>query len=133
MVKWVMALNVLGEDLQLCSADPLTGFYRDGCCNTGADDIGLHAVCAQMTDEFLEFSRASGNDLSRPKPDAASPVLSQATAGAYARRVGRRHSMPEQPHRWSWRRPMPRSSSGLSWENYANTPRADRGAGYRGG
>jgi len=47
-----MALNVLGEDLELCSAEPLTGYYRDGCCNTGADDAGVHVVCAQMTDEF---------------------------------------------------------------------------------
>ena len=69
MMKWVMALNVLGEDLELCGADPLTGFYRDGCCNTGADDVGVHVACAQMTDEFLEFSKANGNDLSTPHPD----------------------------------------------------------------
>jgi uncharacterized protein (DUF2237 family) len=69
MMKWVMALNVLGEDLELCDADPLTGFYRDGCRNTGADDVGVHVACAQMTDEFLEFSKANGNDLSTPHPD----------------------------------------------------------------
>jgi uncharacterized protein (DUF2237 family) len=73
-----MALNVLGEDLELCSAEPLTGFYRDGCCNTGADDVGVHVVCAQMTDEFLEFSKAAGNDLSTPQPEAGFPGL---TAG----------------------------------------------------
>lgn len=63
-----MALNVLGSDLQPCSLDPLTGFYRDGCCNTGAEDLGVHVVCARITDEFLEFSKAAGNDLSTPQP-----------------------------------------------------------------
>ena len=58
------AKNVLGEDLQPCSQDPLTGFYRDGCCNTGADDVGLHIVCIRATAEFLAFSRERGNDLS---------------------------------------------------------------------
>lgn len=63
-----MAKNVLGTDLETCSTDPLTGFYRDGCCNTGADDMGLHTVCVQVTDEFLEFSASCGNDLSTPQP-----------------------------------------------------------------
>jgi len=70
-----MALNILGEELEPCSGDPLTGFYRDGCCNTGADDVGLHVVCAQMTDEFLEFSKTSGNDLSTPQPEGGFPGL----------------------------------------------------------
>lgn len=51
-----------------CSIDPLTGFYRDGCCNTGPEDLGRHVVCAEMTEEFLEFSRSVGNDLSTPMP-----------------------------------------------------------------
>jgi len=63
-----MAKNVLGTDLQTCSTDPMTGFYRDGCCNTGASDAGLHVVCAVMTAEFLEFSKSRGNDLSTPNP-----------------------------------------------------------------
>ena len=63
-----MAKNVLGTDLADCSRDPLTGFYRDGCCNTGAGDHGVHTVCAIMTDEFLEFSKQAGNDLSTPQP-----------------------------------------------------------------
>ncbi len=63
------AKNVLGTDLQECSRDPLTGFYRDGCCNTGADDIGLHIICIRATEEFLEFSKARGNDLSTPHPE----------------------------------------------------------------
>ena len=62
------AKNVLGTDLKTCSMSPLTGFYRDGCCNTGAQDVGLHLVCAEMTDEFLAFSKSCGNDLSTPNP-----------------------------------------------------------------
>ena len=62
------AKNVLGEDLEVCSTNPLTGFYRDGCCNTGRGDVGLHIVCAEMTQEFLEFSRRRGNDLVTPNP-----------------------------------------------------------------
>ncbi len=60
------AKNVLGTELEECSLDPVTGFYRDGCCNTGAEDLGLHTVCAEMTDEFLAFSKSRGNDLSTP-------------------------------------------------------------------
>lgn len=63
------AKNVLGTDLQSCSHDPLTGFYRDGCCNTGAEDLGLHIVCIRATEEFLTFSRQRGNDLSTPRPE----------------------------------------------------------------
>lgn len=63
-----IAKNVLGKDLETCSTNPVTGFYRDGCCNTGADDHGLHLVCAVMTDEFLAFSKSVGNDLSTPMP-----------------------------------------------------------------
>jgi uncharacterized protein len=60
--------NVLGTELQPCSHEPLTGFYRDGCCRTGRDDMGLHTVCVQVSEEFLEFSKAVGNDLSTPNP-----------------------------------------------------------------
>lgn len=63
-----MAKNVLGGELEPCGLDPVTGFYRDGCCNTGADDAGVHTVCAVVTDQFLAFSRAQGNDLSTPRP-----------------------------------------------------------------
>lgn len=69
------ALNVLGEALQPCGDDPVTGFYRDGCCHTGADDVGVHVVCARMTAEFLAFSRARGNDLTQPVPAAGFPGL----------------------------------------------------------
>lgn len=70
-----MAKNVLGTDLESCSLDPLTGFYRDGCCNVGGDDLGVHAVCAVMTDEFLAFSQSVGNDLSTPMPQVGFPGL----------------------------------------------------------
>ncbi|MCU1492448.1 MAG: hypothetical protein JWO62_212 [Acidimicrobiaceae bacterium] len=70
-----MARNVLGSDLELCSTDPLTGFYRDGCCNTGAEDRGIHTVCTLLTDEFLAFSKSRGNDLSTPQPGFGFPGL----------------------------------------------------------
>ena len=63
------ALNVLGTELIACSYDPLTGFYRDGCCNTNEEDFGTHVVCARMTQDFLDFSRSRGNDLSTPRPE----------------------------------------------------------------
>ena len=63
-----MASNVLGKSLQTCSTDPLTGFYRDGCCSTGKEDQGLHLVCVLVTEEFLEFSKSRGNDLITPAP-----------------------------------------------------------------
>lgn len=69
------AKNVLGGDLESCSTQPMTGFYRDGCCNTGREDAGLHLVCAEMTDEFLAFSKSCGNDLSTPMPHYDFPGL----------------------------------------------------------
>jgi hypothetical protein len=62
--------NVLGERLEICSIRPMTGFFRDGCCDTSREDVGSHTVCAVMTDGFLEFSRSRGNDLSTPVPEA---------------------------------------------------------------
>ena len=70
-----MAKNVLGDDLEPCGFDPLTGFYRDGCCNTDYDDVGIHVICARMTREFLAFSKKRGNDLSTPVPEAGFPGL----------------------------------------------------------
>jgi uncharacterized protein (DUF2237 family) len=69
-------LNVVGGALLACSGDPLTGFYRDGCCATGREDVGSHTVCAIMTAEFLEFSAIAGNDLSTPHPEWGFPGLS---------------------------------------------------------
>jgi hypothetical protein len=70
-----MARNVLGTDLQDCSSDPLTGFYRDGCCSTGPEDLGSHTICAVVTAEFLEHQRRIGNDLSTPNPQYRFPGL----------------------------------------------------------
>ena len=61
--------NVLGEELEECGADPLTGFYRDGCCNTGPEDLGNHTVCAVVSTEFLAHQRQTGNDLVTPRPE----------------------------------------------------------------
>ena len=67
--------NVLGGPLATCSRDPLTGFFRDGCCRTGADDAGVHTVCAVMTPDFLEFTVRAGNDLVTPQPQWGFPGL----------------------------------------------------------
>ena len=67
--------NVLGEDLEPCGLDPLTGFFRDGCCNTGAEDLGSHTICAVVTAEFLEHQRGIGNDLGTPRPEYGFPGL----------------------------------------------------------
>jgi len=67
--------NVLGGRLEPCSVAPRTGFYRDGCCNTGPEDVGLHVICARVTAEFLAYSAAQGNDLSTPLPEAGFPGL----------------------------------------------------------
>jgi uncharacterized protein len=67
--------NVLGDALVPCSFEPLTGFYRDGCCSTGEEDLGTHVVCAEMTAEFLAFSVSAGNDLSTPRPEYRFPGL----------------------------------------------------------
>ena len=67
--------NVLGGPLGTCSERPLTGFFRDGCCNTSDEDLGRHTVCVVLTAEFLEFSKAAGNDLSTPRPEYDFPGL----------------------------------------------------------
>ena len=67
--------NVLDSELQDCGIDPMTGFYRDGCCNTGPGDVGTHTVCAIMTDDFLEYSKSKGNDLITPRPEFDFPGL----------------------------------------------------------
>jgi uncharacterized protein len=67
--------NVLGGWLAPCSTDPMTGYYRDGCCRTGRDDLGRHVVCVELTASFLSFSKARGNDLSTPIPSMGFPGL----------------------------------------------------------
>uniref|UniRef100_A0A7C2JW45 DUF2237 domain-containing protein n=1 Tax=Schlesneria paludicola TaxID=360056 RepID=A0A7C2JW45_9PLAN len=69
------AKNVLGGELETCSLSPVTGWFRDGCCNTGGGDAGLHLVCARMTREFLDFSLERGNDLITPNPEWDFPGL----------------------------------------------------------
>lgn len=69
------AKNVLGGPLKSCSTKPLTGFYRNGCCDTGAEDMGIHVVCTQVTAEFLAYSKDQGNDLSTPNPYFGFPGL----------------------------------------------------------
>jgi uncharacterized protein len=88
--------NVLGTPLVTCGTDPLTGFYRDGCCHTGPEDRGRHVVCARVTQEFLEYSAAQGNDLVTPRPEWGFPGLKPGDAWCLcagrweeARRVGK--------------------------------------------
>ena len=69
------SVNVFGETLESCSDNPMTGFFRDGCCNTSAQDAGSHTVCVALTREFLEYSRFRGNDLSTPMPQYGFPGL----------------------------------------------------------
>ena len=69
------SLNVFDEPLQPCSDNPVTGFFRDGCCNTSDDDVGSHTVCVEVTQAFLEYSRFRGNDLSTPVPEFGFPGL----------------------------------------------------------
>ena len=69
------SVNVFGEDLEACGTDPVTGFFRDGCCNTNPQDVGSHTVCVELTQDFLEFSRSRGNDLMTPVPAYGFPGL----------------------------------------------------------
>lgn len=69
------SLNVLGEPLEVCGEDPVTGFYRDGCCNTSDEDFGSHTICVEVNQKFLEYTRFRGNDLSTPMPDFGFPGL----------------------------------------------------------
>lgn len=71
------SLNVFGEPLENCGEDPVTGFFRDGCCNTSQQDIGSHTVCVALTDEFLQFSKSRGNDLTTPIPAYGFPGLKE--------------------------------------------------------
>ncbi|EAQ99115.1 DUF2237 family protein [Congregibacter litoralis] len=71
------SLNVFSEPLESCSTDPVTGFFRDGCCNTSTQDAGSHTVCVALTQEFLEYSRNRGNDLMTPVPQFGFPGLSE--------------------------------------------------------
>ena len=69
------ARNVLGRSLATCSTEPLTGYFRDGCCKTGPSDLGVHVVCAEVTEAFLSYTKSRGNDLSTPRPEFRFPGL----------------------------------------------------------
>ena len=73
--KPIASLNVLGEPLSPCSTDPMTGFFRDGCCNTCKEDVGIHSVCVEVDSVFLQFSKAEGNDLITPRLEWGFPGL----------------------------------------------------------
>lgn len=75
MTELKTAMNVLGTAMEACSFAPITGFFRDGCCNTDMHDHGTHVVCARVTDDFLMFSKKRGNDLSTPRPEYRFPGL----------------------------------------------------------
>tara|TARA_B110000438_G_C15488643_1_gene510459 strand:- start:101 stop:481 length:381 start_codon:yes stop_codon:yes gene_type:complete len=77
MSEEISQKNVLGEDLEPCSKDPITGWFRDGCCNTDNLDRGVHTVCAKLTNKFLEWSKNSGNDLITPHPEFNFPGLKE--------------------------------------------------------
>src|SRR3954468_17569784 len=121
-----MSRNVLGGELETCSLDPLTGFFRTGCCDTGGDDLGVHAVCAEVTEEFLAFSKAQGNDLSTPQPGFAGLVPGDrwclcAPRWQEALDAGGRPPPPP-PRRCCCRPPPPRRSSGSRSTPPAATP-----------
>jgi len=105
--------NVFGEPLETCSIKPMLGFYRDGCCNTGREDIGSHTVCAVMTSEFLDFSKSRGNDLSDMRPPGARAAPRGRPWHAVQRRYGDELQHPAQLGKLS--------SGGLScrsWERW---------------
>ena len=120
-------LNVLGGDLEPCGTDPMTGFYRDGCCSTGPEDLGSHTICAVVTAEFLEHQRSIGNDLEHP--DAAVPV-----PGARARRSLVRHrrqlaacaTRTAAPPRWCSPRPTSARSTSCPSMRCKPTPSMSR-------
>ncbi len=120
-----MALNVLGTPLQTCSTDPLTGFYRDGCCSTGGDDAGVHVVCARVTAEFLEFSKAAGNDLSTPRPEFGFAGLKPADQWCLcASRWAEAFEAGMAPPSYSLRRTC-EPSNGARWTISVPTPSTD--------
>ena len=83
------SLNVLGETLKECGRDPITGFYRNACCDTETEDLGLHTVCARMTLDFLEFSKSRGNDLSTSRPEFGFDGLLLEIDGVFVQHVGK--------------------------------------------
>src|SRR5712671_4445367 len=95
------ARNVLGDRLEVCSLKPMTGFFRDGCCDTSREDIGSHTVCAVMTEAFLDFSKSCGNDLSTPIPEFGFPGLRPGDRWCLCAPVGRKHLRRAKLPAWS--------------------------------
>lgn len=119
-MKKFAATNIRGKPLQVCGTSPMTGFFRDGCCNTGHDDAGMHTVCARVAAEFLEFSKSRGNDLTQSFPGTAFPSLRPGIDGACALPAGSRPMWWGSLHRSTWMQPTKRrwrSSSGRCWKN----------------
>ena len=98
--------NVLGGALEPCGTEPLTGFYRDGCCTSGPEDLGSHTVCAVVSAEFLALQRELGNDLTTPRPEYGFPGCGRATGGASSPRGGCRPTARAPPRASSWPRRM---------------------------
>ena len=94
VTKLPKAKNVLGGKLAACCTSPMTGFFRDGCCNTGPEDVGSHTVCVVMTAEFLEYSKSVGNDLSTPNLQWGFPGLQPGDRWCLSRLAGKKHWMP---------------------------------------
>ena len=123
--------DVLGGPLQLCSEAPLTGYYRDGCCHTGPEDLGRHVVCAVMTEAFLQFSSAVGNDLQTPRPEFAFPGLRPGDRWCLCADRWREADEAAAPLRWYWRRrtkmPWPALIGPGSWHSrWMRRPRVRR-------
>ena len=98
--KPIASLNVLGEPLSPCSTDPMTGFFRDGCCNTCKEDVGIHSVCVEVDSAFLQFSKAEGNDLITPRLEWGFPGL-KPTGGVSVQDVGWRRIAKGRLHPFS--------------------------------
>ena len=97
------SINVKGTELQECSSDPLTGWFRDGCCNTDGRDRGSHTVCAIVTDDFLQFALSQGNDLITPAPQFGFPGLKAGDRWCVCAGTGRMQRRQELPVLSSWR------------------------------
>ena len=126
------SLNVLGEPLKPCSFDPMTGFFRDGCCNTGPADRGRHTVCVRLTAEFLAFSRRRGNDLSTPRPEFGFAGLQAGRPLVPLRRpLGGGARPPAPRRRWCSPAPTARCSTSCRSRCCGRTPCRQGGAALR--
>ncbi|MEZ5167804.1 MAG: DUF2237 domain-containing protein [Acidimicrobiales bacterium] len=123
-----MARNVLGGPLAECGRDPVTGFFRDGCCNTSDEDHGSHTVCTTVTARFLEFSRGAGNDLSTPRPEWGFPGLKPGDGWCVCAARWLEAALAVKPRLYAWRPPMSgpsRSCRSRCCEPTPSTPTTD--------